>query len=184
MRSRIHAFLSRIIGIIMLASMTASPAKAEVSPHFQPFAFLANSCWSGTRPDGTIDTHCWEWVYDGAHLRDRHSVAGAKAPYHGETIYSWDPAKQRVIYRYFNSTGGYSDGDFQVIDGALVSSTDTYVDSGGKQEFRTTISRLDDNRYEARTETRKENQWKPAWRVEFKRVAAEAKPAGESSNSK
>jgi hypothetical protein len=168
----------------MLASMTASPAKAEVSPHFQPFAFLANSCWSGTRPDGTIDTHCWEWVYDGAHLRDRHSVAGAKATYHGETIYSWDPAKQRVIYRYFNSTGGYSDGDFQVIDGALVSSTDTYVDSGGKQEFRTTISRLDVNRYEARTETHKENQWKPAWRVEFKRVAAEAKPEGENSNSK
>lgn len=163
----------RMIGVTLL-TLAPATALAEIPAHFQPFAFLAGSCWQGTRPDGTIDTHCWEWVYDGAHLRDRHSVAGAKAPYHGETMYSWDPAKKRVIYRYFNSIGGYSDGDFQVIDGVLVSSSDRYADAGGTQEFRTALTRLDDNRYEALTEQRKEGAWKPAWRVVFSRVAAES----------
>ena len=158
-------------GLVMAASPTRA---AEVPEHFRPFAFLAEGCWKGTMPDGkAVDTHCWEWMYEGAHLRDRHVVTGPKAPYRGETVYSWDAERKRVIYRYWNSLGGFSDGDFEVVGDTLVSSSERYVGPEGPQEFRTILTRLDENRYESRTEKRSGDSWRLAWRVEFSRAPAE-----------
>ncbi|HKQ19005.1 MAG TPA: hypothetical protein VJW75_04600 [Candidatus Eisenbacteria bacterium] len=180
MHSRSFA-LSLRTGVIVLALMVAGAARADVAAHFQPFAFLAGSCWSGTMSDGTTDTHCWEWVYGGFHLRDRHTVTGKGAPYYGETIYSWSPDKKRVVYRYWNSLGGYSDGDFKTEGASLVSAAERYVDAGGTQEFRTVLTRLDDKRYESRTEKREKGSWKPAWRVEFSKTAPDSVGSGHGS---
>lgn len=186
MRSKLLALSTRAVGAAVLAMVTAGAALAKTPAHFEPFAFLAGACWSGAMPDGkAIDAHCWEWVYGGSHLRDRHTVRKpGEPPYHGETIYSWDPAKKRVVYRYWNSLGGFSDGDFEVVDGALVSSSEKYVDADGTQEFRTVLKRLDDARYEARTEKREKGEWRPAWRVEFSRVAADSTRPGSNSGSR
>lgn len=143
----------------------------EAPKHFEPFAFLAGSCWSGTFPDGkATDTHCYEWVWDGAHLRDTHEVAGEGPPYRGETLISWDPAAQRLAFRYFNSLGGVSEGHFVVGPEGIRSPEEHYRDERGEQVFRSTLVPVDADRYRARTDELKDGEWHEAWTVEFRRV--------------
>src|SRR5690349_20466490 len=104
--------LSFAAGLALLLALPASSATApSPAPSLQPLAFLAGSCWSGPLRDGSIDTHCFEWVFDGRFLRDRHVVKGAKRPYEGETLYAWDPQEKRLVYTYWASDGGMSHGD-------------------------------------------------------------------------
>jgi hypothetical protein len=77
--------------LLMLIVWMPGMALAGPAAHFQPQAFLAGSCWKGTFADGKrTDEHCFEWIYGGQFLRDRHTVTGRPAPYGGETIYYFD----------------------------------------------------------------------------------------------
>ena len=80
----------------------AAPLRAEL----EPLRFLLGHCWRGEFKNGSTDLHCFESVYGGQHVRDRHEVTGPDAPYRGETLYSWDGAAKRVGYTYWNSSGG------------------------------------------------------------------------------
>ena len=94
--------------IALIALATASASFAE--PPLQPLAALVGHCWAGPAPvAGGIDKHCFEAVYGGQHVRDRHVVTeGGKAVYAGESIYS---AKgNQVIFTYWNSLGGLGTG--------------------------------------------------------------------------
>lgn len=58
--------------LLILLSWLPMAAAAEPAAHFAPQAFLAGHCWKGTFPDGKrTDLHCYEWVYDGAFLREQ-----------------------------------------------------------------------------------------------------------------
>ena len=73
---------------------------------FQP---LIGGCWQTNFSPTLSDTHCFEPVYGGAHVRDRHEVGqNGKTVYAGETIYS--DAGARLVFTYFNSTGGVGGG--------------------------------------------------------------------------
>ena len=85
--------------IAILALLAA--AQPMAAPQLEPLAFLAGHCWEGRFADGKVDTHCFEPVYDGRYLRDRHAVTGAGSTYAGETLYAWDQAAGRVIYTYW-----------------------------------------------------------------------------------
>ena len=66
--------------LLIVALLVPMAARAEPSAHFAPQAFLAGSCWRGTFPDGKrTDEHCYEWVYAGQFLRDRHTHPDATA---------------------------------------------------------------------------------------------------------
>jgi hypothetical protein len=95
-----------MVALLMLA-VAASPI---IQVPLQPFAPLVGHCFVGplAGSDGT-DRHCFESVYGGQHVRDRHVVTvGGKAVYEGETIYS---AKgTQVIFTYWNSLGGLGTG--------------------------------------------------------------------------
>jgi hypothetical protein len=60
---------------------------------------LAGHCWRGEQADGApADTQCYDLQF-GRHLRGTIEVAGAagEAPkLLGDSVWSWDPAKQRV----------------------------------------------------------------------------------------
>ena len=92
----------------LLIAASAVPAMAQ--PALQPWASLAGHCWSGPAPGSkAIDTHCFEAVYGGQHLRDRHEVKiGGKTIYAGETLYSVEGAE--VTFTYWNSLGGIGRG--------------------------------------------------------------------------
>ena len=96
--------------MIAAALFLAATAPAINGP-LEPLSFLVGHCWSGEfKARGQVDTHCFEAVYDGKHIRDRHEVTGGKAVYRGETIFSWNAEAKKVEYTYWNSHGGVSRG--------------------------------------------------------------------------
>lgn len=93
---------------MLLAFILASQATAAVADlsAFKPFI---GACWRTEFSAKVNDTHCFEAMYGGAHVRDRHEVkADGKTVYAGETIYSADGPD--VIFTYVNSLGGVGVG--------------------------------------------------------------------------
>lgn len=96
----------------MIAVLVAA-AFAQVP--LQPLAALVGHCFVGPAPlSGAIDKHCFESVYGGQHVRDRHVVTvNGRAVYEGESVYS---AKgPRVIFTYWNSLGGLGTGEAMIV---------------------------------------------------------------------
>lgn len=157
--------------LLMLALLLPIPAaRAEPPAHFAPQAFLAGHCWKGAFPDGKrTDEHCYEWVYGGKFLRDRHTVTGSGAPYAGETIYYWDAPTRQVSYIYFNNEGGHSNGTVSVRDGALFFPEEKYSDGKVEQTYRSQWRRDGDDAYIAVSEIKVADGWKEAWRVRMQR---------------
>jgi len=100
-----------------VAGETASPATSE---GLRPLAFLVGHCWRGEFTGrNQVDTHCFETVFDGKHVRDRHEVTGGKEIYRGESIYSWNADLGLVEYVYWNSLGDVMRGTMVSKEGAL-----------------------------------------------------------------
>jgi hypothetical protein len=86
---------------LLLAAQAAAAAPADLSA-FKPFV---GSCWRSEFSSSVDDTHCFEAMYGGAHIRDRHEVKeNGKTVYAGETIYSADGPN--LVFTYVNSLGG------------------------------------------------------------------------------
>lgn len=164
--------------LIIMAALCAGPAAAgPAQAALAPWAALAGHCYRATFPDGkATDEHCWTWLYAGQHLRDVHEVRrvdGSGAPYRGEAIYSWDAKRGAVMYRYFNSQGGVSEGHIEVQDGAILAPEERYRGADGREQvFRSALRVLDATRYEVRTETLRDGAWTEAWRMLFTRTRA------------
>ena len=95
--------------LIATAAATSSPP-IQTRAELQPWAMFVGHCWSGAAPvpDG-VDTHCFESVYDGQHVRDRHVVKiKGKAVYFGESVYSAEG--KHISFTYWNSFGGVGRG--------------------------------------------------------------------------
>jgi hypothetical protein len=154
----------------MLALLLPMTAFAEPSTHFAPQAFLAGSCWKGAFPDGKrTDEHCYEWVYEGQFLRDRHTVRGGESTYAGETIYYWDAETRLVHYLYFNVRGGHSRGTVTPKDGVLFFPEEKYSDGKVEQTYRSQWRRDGDDAYIAISEVKVADGWKEAWRIRMQR---------------
>lgn len=98
----------------MIAGVLLAAAASMAQPALEPWSALVGHCFVGPAPGGdATDTHCFESVYGGQHVRDRHVVtASGRDVYAGETIYS---AKgSQVIFTYWNSLGGLGSGTASV----------------------------------------------------------------------
>jgi len=97
-----------MILLALAAAASSQPALAQAA--LQPWQSFVGQCWSGPAPGGkAVDTHCFEAVYGGQHVRDRHEVkVGDKVVYAGETLYSVEG--QEVTFTYWNSLGGVGRG--------------------------------------------------------------------------
>lgn len=124
---------------MILSALLLAAAEPAVSKELQPLAFLVGHCWRGQfEPEGPVDTHCFEPMLGGKHIRDRHEVSGDKDPYRGETVYSWNAEARRVEYTYWNSLGGVSRGSMVPKDGSLDFGDETHVrPDGSKLVIRT-----------------------------------------------
>jgi hypothetical protein len=93
-----------------MLALLALAAQTIAEPALRIFAPLVGHCWQGQAPGGAgTDTHCFEAVYGGEHVRDRHTVlVDAKAVYLGETLYSVEG--ETVSFTYWNSLGGIGRG--------------------------------------------------------------------------
>jgi hypothetical protein len=90
----------------ILSILSAVAMQPGASAPFEPFV---GSCWVADFSPTVSDTHCFEAMYGGAHVRDRHEVkAEGKTVYAGETVYSVDGGSS--VFTYFNSLGGIGRG--------------------------------------------------------------------------
>jgi uncharacterized protein YndB with AHSA1/START domain len=128
---------------------------AAISPlrdGLEPLAFLLGHCWQGAFSDGAKDTHCFESVFDGRHIRDTHEVRGPGVPYRGETLYSWNAAQGHVEYTYWNSLGGVSRGTMAPKPDGLDFGSESHTGPDGKKLTMSTFwRRVGDDAYEAVT---------------------------------
>lgn len=94
-----------MIAAALLLALQTTMQPADLSP-FKPFL---GACWRTNFTATVQDTHCFEPMYGGAHVRDRHEVKeGGMTVYAGETIYSADGPD--LVFTYFNSLGGVGIG--------------------------------------------------------------------------
>ncbi|HEY0116955.1 MAG TPA: SRPBCC domain-containing protein [Allosphingosinicella sp.] len=124
------------------------PPRINLTRPFAGMQFLLGHCWQGTFADGKLDTHCFEPVYGGALIRDRHEVTGG---YAGETLYNWDANRTLAEYTYWNVSGGVSRGTMREQGGLLDFGDEVYRGRDGRETRIATIwRRIDDTSYEVR----------------------------------
>ena len=95
---------------LVVAAAAASSTQASLPQGaLAPWASFVGHCWSGAAPGNGVDTHCFESVYGGQHVRDRHEVkVDGKTIYSGETLYSVEG--HDVTFTCWNSLGGVGRG--------------------------------------------------------------------------
>ena len=97
--------------------------KLDLPEYFKPFAPLVGSTWVADFPSGgMVDTHTYEWVYGGKFLRNIHHVSDSanKVVYQGETIFGWDHKQKKIVWWYWNQTGGHLTGTLTFEGGKYV----------------------------------------------------------------
>jgi hypothetical protein len=123
------------VSLDALKARFAKPAGARppLRPELQPLRFFLGHCWSGEFSTGAVDTHCFESIYGGRHVRHRHELKGpGSLLYRGETVYSWDGAAKRIGYTYWSSSGGISRGSMASKPGGLHFRDETSIGPDGR----------------------------------------------------
>ena len=121
-----------ILAVMMITTLYADDNKV-LRAELAPLQFLVGWCWAGQFPDGKrTDVHCFEAVYGGVHLRDRHAVTGGSTLYRGETIYSWNGQSSEIGFVYWNSFGGVSTGTVAPSGDVFVFPDESYLGPGGE----------------------------------------------------
>jgi hypothetical protein len=158
------------LALAVLAMADPVPATSPVRPELRPLTFLVGHCWTATMPDGkSTDTHCFESVYGGHFVRDRHVVRGAKKPYEGETLYAWDAAKQALTYTYWNSDGGISTGVATPVGDSDLSFREEHVGTDSSLVLKTVWTRRGDDGYDAHTLRNANGEWQEMFSLSFRR---------------
>jgi hypothetical protein len=117
---------------MFLDLLIAAQAATAQAPSLSPFKPFLGACWKADFSAAVHDTHCFEAMYGGAHIRDRHEVQDSgKTVYAGETIYSADGPD--LVFTYFNSLGGVGQGKVGTAD-RLLGFTGTMRASPNKAE--------------------------------------------------
>jgi hypothetical protein len=131
-----------MILLALAAAASSQPALAQAA--LQPWSAFVGQCWSGPAPGGkAVDVHCFDSVYGGQHVRDRHEVrVGDKVVYAGETLYSVEG--EAVTFIYWNSLGGVGHGKASA-DGPKLSFSGEMraTPTGASQGFTATWRKLD-----------------------------------------
>jgi hypothetical protein len=107
----------------MFSAMLLSLVLAgDLPDHFKPLAPLLANDWVTDFPREMTDTQRFEVMYDGRHIRNIHWVRDktGRVVYQGETIYTWDHRAKRIVWYYFNATGGHIVGHIEREGDALV----------------------------------------------------------------
>ena len=165
---RLSAWLTVLVPSMAFGPYRQSPA----NPDFGTLGSLVGQCWVGTFPDQKqTDEHCFEWVFNGKFIRDRHKVRNGKAPYEGETLYGWNNKAQRVVFWYWNSEGDILQGTVEHKADTLVFPTQ-YESKDGPVELRAIWSHIGAGGYQAEESQRVGNQWKMLWTVQSRPAGA------------
>ena len=167
---RFAALRDLLLAVAFLASPASAASAADLRAELQPFAFLVGSCWTGTFPNATsTDTHCFETVYGGLFIRDRHVVRGAKTPYEGESIHAWDAKQKKLVFTYWASNGMVSTGTAEPQASGEIVFPEEH--SSGVS-IKSVWTPRGADAYDIWVAEMKDGQWREQWRMTMKRDAA------------
>jgi uncharacterized protein YndB with AHSA1/START domain len=143
-----------MIATLLAAALAAQAPAPALRPGLEPLDFLVGHCWRGEFPDSAEqDTHCFDTVYGGQHVRDRHEVTGGARIYRGESVYSADRSGA-VSYTYWNSSGGVSRGSMRPAADRLDFGDEVYRGPDGREaRFSTYWRPAGDDAFESVTES-------------------------------
>lgn len=141
----------------------------NIPEHFQPLAFLIGD-WKGEFADGsTTDFQHFEWDQGGLFIHNRHQSRGARGEHAGQSVYAWDPLDQRVIFFYWDNTGGTSRGHFEVV-GEELHAEEEYR-GAHSYKMRSVWRPLGGDAYEAEQYGMKEGEWRSLWATRYERTS-------------
>ncbi|HEY2395160.1 MAG TPA: hypothetical protein VGH81_04140 [Rudaea sp.] len=163
--------------LLSALALNATPAEVEKNP-LQPLQFLVGHCWAGDFPNGMgKDTHCFEPMYGGKFIRDKHVLKGKQGDYLGETTYAFDPRAKQIVYWYFSSDGDIdSSSVLPVADG--FDFPERHLTQPQDLTMRTHWKRVGNDRYIAINEKKTgDGAWQTEWKVEYVRVGASKNPS-------
>ena len=161
--------VARLVFVSVLAVTAQQQATPSLREQLRPLEFLVGSCWTGSFPGGTAtDTHCFESVFGGQFVRDRHVVRGGKRPYEGETLYGWDPKQKKVVYTYWASDGAMSTGQMEPGQREIVFS-ESHASETGELKMRNLWTATGADRYDVVVTQLKDGEWRDMWRMTMRR---------------
>lgn len=168
-----------MLASLLLIALSAPQAAAAETDPLQPLQFLVGHCWSGDlAKGGGRDTHCFEPMYGGRFVRDRHVVRGKGPDYLGESVYGFDAKRKRVVYWYWSNAGVMDNGDVEAVADAL-NFPEHHLTQPKDLVMRTRWQRIGDDRYEALSEHKADDgTWKTDWKVLYAKDGAAKPPAG------
>jgi hypothetical protein len=111
--------------LLLCAAQQAHPAThADPAPgKLDSFAPLVGRDWTAPLPQGNLtDVQRFEWMYGRKFIRNTHAVKTAKGEvvYEGQTVYAWDARSGRIVWWYWNVTGGFIEGTASIgADGVI-----------------------------------------------------------------
>jgi hypothetical protein len=137
--------------MMVLSLLVLAQAVTMEAPSLAPFKPFVGACWRAEFSPTVHDTHCFEEMYGGAHVRDRHEVQDhGKTIYSGETIYSADGPD--LVFTYFNSLGGVGLGKVGSTERSLgFTGTMRLSPNKPEQEIDSEWRIVDANHYEVRS---------------------------------
>jgi len=179
MRNNRLACLLVVLSLAATAGVAQPPPDPELTAEFGWLGTLAGDCWRGDYASGGGDTQCYAWQY-GRYLRGTIAIDAVRkddAPFklNGDSVFAVDAKTRRIRYASWSDTGNLLFAE-AYYDGELLHFPD--VKSRDEEPgARSTWRRIDADSFEVTRENRDGEQWKPGFRVVYRRVAAEAGPA-------
>jgi hypothetical protein len=143
---------------------------SSVYAYFKAFEFLIGGEWVGTFADGkTTDHQHFEWERDGKFIHNRHHSTGERA-HAGEAIYAYDSVQGKVVFWYWDVTGGISSGHFTV-HGDELHAEEEYR---GEQNYkmRSVWKPVNANEYDSQQFAWQDDAWQPLWSVRYRRKSS------------
>jgi hypothetical protein len=165
-----------VVGTLMfLVPLTAGAA--ELDEHLAALKPYVGKTWKGEFAESTaekplFDVARWEVALKGKAVRVLHSVNDGV--YGGETIITWDGAKQALVYFYFTTAGFYTQGTMEVKADKLVSRETVTGNANGITEVEATTELQPDGRMRTSARYLKGGEWAGGREVTY-REAPDAK---------
>ena len=136
------------------------------------FAELANACWRGERPDNRADVQCYTTQFN-RYLRGTVKFyQGTHVVAEGDSVFSWDPSANVIVYNQWASNGGFGLGEIAIENNELVFRT--RLPDGSEAPTRAVWRRIDKDSFRVVRQHRSEQAegWADDVSVTYKRVAS------------
>ena len=168
--------LKLALAVLFAASLAPLHAgEAPLDSHLEMLRPLLEKTWKGPfkdfKPDKpTVDVARWERALNGKAVRILHSVNDRV--YGGETLITWDEAKQSLVYHYFTTASNSTTGTMSSKDGKFVTDELVTGNAGGVTEVRAKSELLPDGTFHVKAEYLKNGEWTPGHEITYKEDAS------------